>query len=107
MIGVREKQTHKKVKEDSKEFVKGKNSDKFINTLEIGKAFKNKTGFSHANMQYIMELKGIKAKDIHEVSGIATSHLYRIMYGEVKSPSIDVVQGIAKALEVSLYDLMW
>lgn len=107
MIGVREKQTHRQVQEDKKEFVKEKNSDKYINTLEIGKAFKDKTGFSDAKMQYIMELKGIKAKHIHDVSGIATSHVYRIMYGHVNSPSIKVLQGIAKALEVSIYDLMW
>lgn len=107
MIGVRQQQTRKKIEEDSREFVKEQNEGRFINTLEIAKAFKDKTGFSPSKMQYIMELKGIKAKAIHEASGIATSHLYRIMYGEVKSPSIDIVQSIAKVLEVSLYDLMY
>lgn len=56
------------------------------------------------NIKSIMAEKGLKSKKLAEIIGISATHLSYILNGK-RIPSVDVLEKIAKALDVSVGDL--
>lgn len=58
------------------------------------------------NIKRILDKRKMKQTDLARAANIPVSTIYNIMDGVSKSPRIDVLLAMAKALSVSIYDLI-
>jgi len=58
------------------------------------------------NLKLIMKKRHMGNKELAEASGIPIGTLNKIIYGETKSPTLDNMQAIAKALDCTLDDFV-
>ena len=58
------------------------------------------------NLRKIMKMKNMGNLELSRASGIPLGTLNKIIYGETKSPTLDNMQAIAKALDCTLDDFV-
>ena len=58
------------------------------------------------NLRVILATKKMKISDLNEITGISKGTLTAIFYEKAKNPSIMTIKKIAKALNVSIDDLI-
>lgn len=58
------------------------------------------------NLRAIMKMRNMGNRELAAASGIPLGTLNKIIYGETKSPTLDSMQAIAKALDCTLDDFV-
>ena len=58
------------------------------------------------NLRVILANKKMKVSDLHKKTGISKGTLTAIFYEKAKNPSIITIKKIAKALNISIDDLV-
>ena len=64
------------------------------------------TEYTSSRIKQIMKSKKIGNKTLAEMSGLPLGTLNKIVYGDTKSPTLDNMQAIAKALNCTLDDFV-
>ena len=58
------------------------------------------------NLRSIMKMRGVGNRELSDLSGIPLGTLNKIIYGDTKSPTLDNMSAIAKALNCTLDDFV-
>lgn len=58
------------------------------------------------NLKKIRLAKGLTREELHKRTGLTVSYIYKLERGLKNSPTLDVVIRLAKALEVSVDELI-
>lgn len=58
------------------------------------------------NIKRIRELKGYGVNELARISGVNASYISALERGEKKNPSVEILEKIANALEVSIDEIM-
>ena len=58
------------------------------------------------NLRSIMKMRGVGNRELSDLSGIPLGTLNKIIYGDTKSPTLDNMFAIAKALNCTLDDFV-
>jgi transcriptional regulator with XRE-family HTH domain len=59
-----------------------------------------------ATIRRLRKAKGLSVEKLADAAGVNPRHLYRIEAGQVRSPGIELLEKVARALDCSVSDLL-